>query len=220
MSRHISMRKMWTIDTNRKEGTTIMRLLIAAIGVVGIIIISGSAAASAAASSTPRYPLCASHGSGLCLNLPSNSNSLGQPIDMEPEAQGAAQDISLLAPNTCGQGFVTSTCPFNIGSGNNATFKGDEIFELHFSDHSGRCLGLDHATGGIGIILQNCTGSSNAVGTIWVFENYADHSSRLISVRATNNAENTVEYLDSDGLGNVPYVDSSSDKAPSYWAIP
>lgn len=97
------------------------------------------------------------------------------------------QHFLFVTTNACGGGRVTSTCPFDVGSGNNTRFQNDLILTLHAESFSNECG--DGFGNGNGVLAGACSGVN---GTNWV----QDGTFAFVNVFSTNqSASNTPGYL-------------------------
>jgi hypothetical protein len=99
----------------------------------------------------------------------------------------ADQHFFFASTGTCGNGHVTSTCPFDVGSGNNTKFLGDAIYTLHAQSFSNQC-GNGFGNGNA-VIAGACSGVN---GVNWV----NDGTYAFVNVYSTNlSPSNTPGYL-------------------------
>jgi hypothetical protein len=140
--------------------------LIALLSAVMLVLGLGVAAASPALSA--RLALCPQKGTNQqdC-HAVADSNT-GSPVKAETlGASGWFENITNLPLNDCGSGFVTSTCPFIVGSGLNSKFLGDHIFHWEFVS-TGTCLGV--STNDVDTVTRNC---STGRGINWIADGAA-----------------------------------------------
>jgi hypothetical protein len=123
----------------------------------------------------------------------------------------ASQHMDFFFHSTaCGGGHVTSTCPFDVGSGNNTAFLGDEIDTLE-NVSTGNCA---QATNPGGAVRDSGGGCSGTSGTDWVH----DGSWSFIGVYATNHQSNdNPEYLTGGNAGTTVKVHDGFVNGYSQW---
>lgn len=135
-----------------------IRPLIIGLSVILITALSGIIPAYAT-----QTQICGNLGSGYCLNDWNGDGSPGADVNMY-YGNSSNEDFWMELLNPCNStpaGRVTETCPFTVGSGWNAEFAGDPIFEIAY-DGSSYCVSsesvvIDPVIG----VLENCgaTGS-------------------------------------------------------------
>jgi hypothetical protein len=115
-----------------------------------------------------------------------------------------------LATSVCNGGHVTSTCPFDVGSGNNTTYLGDGIYQLlNFS--SANCM---QATTPGGAVRDSGGGCGGVNGTNWVH----DGTWSFVGVYATNHqANDDPEYLTGGSAGTTVKVHDGFVEGYSQW---
>jgi hypothetical protein len=146
----------------RLSGTTARIVLALALAVT-----AGGAVLGTATPAAAMVQICAQGGSGYCLN-----NWNGEDIFVAMYTSNVLNDsFQVLSINPCNSspaGQVTQTCPFNLGSGFNARFAGDNIVQINDYD-SGACVGTGTSPDNLGaageLACTNSVGNGGGVGT-------------------------------------------------------
>ncbi|HSW79520.1 MAG TPA: hypothetical protein VLG47_01965 [Candidatus Saccharimonadales bacterium] len=108
----------------------------------------------------------------LCLNRNGGGTGLGTSVIGWTKDFDNNEDFYFQQINMCDHGYVSSTCPFAVGSGFNTRYLGDEIDQIR-STTSGKCVGNDvqHNAAFFGA-LETCndpnTGTGGGDGTIFI----------------------------------------------------
>jgi len=130
-------------------------------------------AASVAPAQATQTQICGNSGSGYCMN---NWNDAFQSVKMYygSSSNEAFVTVQINPCNSNPPGFVTSTCPFAVGSGYNSALEGEPIFEVQYIGYLGTsyCVGSTGVqAGGATAVMVGCpnnNGSGGGNGTIWV----------------------------------------------------
>jgi hypothetical protein len=142
---------------------------------------------------------CAQHGTGYCLNDWNNGGFLNQ---VKMYQSGTSNEGFRIGTTTvCGQGKVTSTCPFN-NRVIDAQLLNDPIVKIYYLGN-GLCLGsiIGGSSNGAGN-LQGCgdpNGNGAGTGTIFV-----EHATLEYINKYWTNYANTYAYLCSGGASKGP----------------
>jgi hypothetical protein len=137
---------------------------------------------------------CAQQGAGSCMT--EASDTIDAHINQEPlDTNLARQGVAAQAINICDGGHVvTSNCPFDVGSGLNTAFQGDQIVQLLLQN--GGSIGVNG--NGLGMWVQNslnCTGTCHSHWIKWVLAGWS-----VVNVGASNaNVNNHAQYATSPG---------------------
>lgn len=195
MRLHVKIR---TVVIRRRENV-LKRLIAAAcatvVGISMLLTANGPAMAKTMAVASSGSPLCAAGAQMLCL---SNLGMFDQPIriSQEPRSPGPNQNITL---KPMGKVSSSGATPFNPGSGNNATYNNDTIYEI-FSDGSADCYSANLSNIAGSVYGRDCTSG----GVLWVAVPTAT-GNRFINVFLTNHTSNTIRPLSSTGgIGDQP----------------
>lgn len=108
---------------------------------------------------------CAQSGAGYCLNRSQCATASGTHVIMWVLDYDNCEDFLPIPTVMCGEGNVTQTCPFTVGSGLNARYAGSKIWYIKAYNESNECLAT--SSGGLGILGscpdRNGNGGSNGV---------------------------------------------------------
>lgn len=126
-------------------------------------------AASAGAAATVPFAQCAGSGSGLCLNRKQCGSTNGTQVIMWAQDFDNCEDFAEAhVSNMCGNGKVTSNCPFTSGSGLNNRYINDPIIALVAYNEQGKCLATDSNGNGVLGTCPDSSGNGGSDGTIFV----------------------------------------------------
>jgi hypothetical protein len=135
---------------------------------VGMAFVANSHAANT-------YILCDTGDASLpqqCLNAKAGGTAAGTLViawqrDYDPNERFTFQFLS----GMCNAGRVSSTCPFDVGSGLNNRYLNDAIVQIRDQNTGNECVG-NGSNGGAYAALQTCgntSGSGGGYGTIFVY---------------------------------------------------
>lgn len=140
----------------------------AAVIIMSALLIPSSANAKVL---SPTFEICDNNGtSSLCLNDKGGNPLIGNPVIAWSAGDDNNDYQNFPLTKACGFGFVTTNCPFNIGSGLNLRYQGQPIEELLGGNQTqGLCVGIN-ADGGFtqDTICPINDGSQGGFGTVWV----------------------------------------------------
>ena len=95
-----------------------------------------------------------------CLNRKGGGYTSGtNVIGWDKDSDQNENFYGVLLTGWCSSGYVTETCPFTVGSGLNARYDGDPIFELNTSNN--QCLGADSSW--LEAVLGGCLPNGGAI---------------------------------------------------------
>jgi opacity protein-like surface antigen len=193
--------------------------LLAVVAATAIVAVPAAAAAATAAplasdgnGNTGMYLCVNSYLPAQCADLLNNDPVQGQHIIMDSSTLGLG-----LGWNEAFQGYnVSETAPFNLGSGLNARYDGDGVYEIEKTTPGGHngCMGVTGAAWDV--VWEPCGGDASV---LWVLTG----DEYLININITNAENNNQPWGLSDqvnGASNGSELDVSDIDNPWYSITP